>query len=249
MASIAFECAHPSSTDIAVTHVDKTNHVGGVYPRWLSKKVPYEVLSHIFILCSDLPVELLYFKTMKPCQVILSQVCSEWRQVAFSTGALWSNITISGWQIDNDFTHCLSLYQTCIDRAGAHPLIITLDLSSDRTDLQHVFEHFVLPFRIKMLDITLMYADLLLLSNVQTLNVEESAISLRSVQRMGDFAVPPFMDKTRALRVRGSDTEWFPAMFEQLCLPWDQLRLLECDSPAVPLSSSSAKHRRWSGAI
>ena len=120
MASTAYECACPSSTG-AVTNGDHD------YPRWL-RNVPYEVLSPIFFLCSDHPVELLYPRKILS-QVLLSQVCSEWRQVAFNTGALWSNITISDQRIVDDFTHCISFYdyQTCVGRAGAHPLTVSLD--------------------------------------------------------------------------------------------------------------------------
>ena len=38
-----------------------------------------------------------------------------------------------------------------------------------------------------------MHSDLPQLSNIQTLNVEEFAISLEGVQRIGNFAVPPFI--------------------------------------------------------
>ena len=56
----------------------------------------------------------------------------------------------------------------------------------------------------------------------------------REFQGLGNFFVPPFMDKPRAVRVQGTDTylERVPAILEELCSSWNQLRLLECDLPA-----------------
>jgi hypothetical protein len=90
-----------------------------------------------------------------------------------------------------------------------------------------------------MLDITLRYNDLDELPNVRTSNVEAFAISLEGVLGLGNFSVPPFMDKPRAIHVHGTDadSERVPVMLEELCSSWNQLRLLECDLPAIPLSS------------
>ena len=211
-------------------------HTSGVgYPSLL-RNVPYEVLSHIFVLCScSGPVLLPYQQANVPFQVILSQVCSKWRQVALSTGALWGNILIFIDIVED--AHRLFLYRTWIDRAGAHPLNITIYLGDGGAE--GAFQDFVLPFQIKMLDITLMYEKLPQLSDLPILNVEEFAISFYVIRKMENFAAPPFMNRTRSICLNAGKTGDLgesQVMLKKLCLPWHQLSSLECDSFAVPLS-------------
>ena len=167
-----------------MAHGDQSD---GVYYPQLLRNVPYEVLSNIFILCCSHPAELSYDKTNVPRQVILSHVCSKWRHVALSTGALWSEVIISS--LHQNYTHCLFLYRTWIDRAGAHPLAVTLYRYYPY--LRGFFQDFVLPFRIKKLDIVLRCRDFLALSHLQTSSVEEFAISLIQIWRVENFSVPP----------------------------------------------------------
>lgn len=223
-------------SDAKVTHTQiNDGHAKGVgYPPLL-KNVPNEVLSYIFVLCSYDSVRLPYKQANIPCQIVLSRVCSKWRQVALSTGALWSNIGIFGYNIHiiKDYERHLCLYRAWIDRAGAHPLTMTIELRFGGGELQ-VFQDFVLPFNIRMLDIAAMYEDLPRLSNLPTSNVEEFAITLFAVMKIEKFVAPPFMNKIRSICLR--DGEGSQVTLKELSLPWHQLRLLECDSQAVPLS-------------
>lgn len=200
-----------------------------------------EVLSYTFVLCScNDSVLLPYDQDNVPCQIILSQVCSKWRQVALSTGALWSNVRICGEDDTQDYEHGLFLYRAWIDRAGAHLLTVTIDFSDDRLDLQGVFQDFVLPFQFKKLSIIARYRNLPRLSSLPTLDVEEFAISLLAVHRIENFAAPPFMNKQRSICLRGPySSDWGQAMLKELCssLPWHELRSLECHSFAVSLST------------
>ena len=229
-----------SSTSVTVAHVDESNP-GRVDCPSLLRNVPYEVLSYIFVLCScNHSVELPYDKTNIPCQVILSQVCSQWCQVALSTGALWNNVVISDRGIDGDYAHSLSLYKTWIDRADAHSLTVTLELSVCSLNVQTVFQDFVIPFQIKMLNITLKYEDFHKLSKFATLNVEEFAISLTKVRRRKHFATPRFINKARRICLRGAvfdDPGHFQATLKELCLPCRQLRSLQCRLASAFLSS------------
>lgn len=148
-----------------MAHGDQSD---GVYYPQLLRNVPYEVLSNIFILCCSHPAELSY-------------------DLALSTGALWSEVIISS--LHQNYTHCLFLYRTWIDRAGAHPLAVTLYRYYPY--LRGFFQDFVLPFRIKKLDIVLRCRDFLALSHLQTSSVEEFAISLIQIWRVENFSVPP----------------------------------------------------------
>ncbi|KAF8337220.1 hypothetical protein F5887DRAFT_557003, partial [Amanita rubescens] len=98
----------PNTTTL-LTHVDESDHSID-FPSPI-RNVPSEVLSHIFVLCScDYPVPLLYRQWEVPHQVTISHVCSRWRQVALSTGVLWSNVRIS--KFDSEYARCRFLYQT-----------------------------------------------------------------------------------------------------------------------------------------
>jgi hypothetical protein len=117
--------------------------------------VPNELLSHIFVLlcsCSD-PIGV-------PYQVTISQVCSRWRQIALNTGTLWSNVGISH-RVASDHSRCLSTYRIWVSRAGSLPL--TVALTYYNLDL---LLDFVVPFRLRTLDISLWYSDLSALSDL-----------------------------------------------------------------------------------
>ena len=221
----------PSSSNATVANVDKSKSVD--YPSLL----PYEVLSHVFILCSNDPIRLPYDKTDAPCQVILLQVCSKWRQVAVSTGALWCQVMISDYSIVTNYALCLSLYRTWIDRAGTHPLTVALNHAST-VDVHKVFRDFVLPFRIKMLAVELRYEDCHKLSKFPTLRVEEFAISFRKIWKVENFAAPSFINKTRSIsfgEFDGSPEGSIQARMKELCLPWRHLCSLDL-SRGVSLS-------------
>ncbi|KAF8726580.1 hypothetical protein AX14_007679 [Amanita brunnescens Koide BX004] len=205
--------------------------------------LPYEILSHIFVLSSYRhSVKLPYDKRDVPCQVILSQVCSKWRHIALRTSALWSKVVVS--QLLPYTHHLLSIYRTWIGRAGNRPLTVTLEFGTSTYGpirVYNVFRNFVLPFRIEKLDIIeLTYQDLTELSQVSALNVEEFAISLRQIWKEESFTAPPFMNKARSICLHGGDYDnsgQFQAMLKELCLPWNQLHSLECHSPSACLSS------------
>ena len=237
------ESPQPFSDAKVTRNQVKEGHASDVgYPSLL-RNVPNEVLSHIFVLFSCDSVLLSYTQADDvPRQVVISQVCSKWRQVALSIGGLWSNIRTFDEDIIEHYVHYLSLYQAWIGRAGAHPLTITIDLASNRLDEEVIFQDFVLPFQIKRLDITVMCENLVRLSKFPTLNVEEFAISLVAVgsTEIENFAAPPFMNRTRSISLHDDEnhgSEWSQVMIKELCLPWHQLSFLDCDSPLSALLS------------
>jgi hypothetical protein len=198
--------SNSNATVVAHVQVQDEGHASGDDYPLLLRNVPNEVLSYIFILCSCRgSVIIPYNQASVPCQILLSQVCSKWRQVALSTSTLWSNIEMFDDNISiKDYERYLSLYRAWINRAGTHPLTVTIDLSSHYYfDEQELFQDFVLPFQFKRLNISVMYETLPQLSDFPTLNVEEFGISLDAVHRIENFAVPPFMNRTRSICLRG----------------------------------------------
>jgi hypothetical protein len=155
-------------------------------------------------------------------------VCSKWHQVALSTGALWSNIIICDDDIIQDYERRLGLYRARIDRACAHPLTVTIYLDDDRLDGQRVFQDFVLPFRFKKLGIVMTYISM-------AYQIYRPWM-LKSLRLRSSEYRNPFMNNKRGIFLCGEapdEPEWF---LKELCLPWHELRWLEC-SLIVPLSA------------
>ena len=206
-------------------HIYKSDSADDLSP---FRSLPNELLSRIFVLCSEFNIRVFYRRYRIPHQITISQVCSRWRQVALGTGALWSSIEVT--RFDTEYTRRLSLYQMLIGRAGDYPLTVSLYAYSSRLDIYKVFLDFVVPFRIKKLDITMYHK----LSDLPSLlNVEEFAISNLKDEDLNSSA---FMDKTRHISIWHFAEECEPKL-KQACLSWHRLRSFECDSGAVPLST------------
>ena len=199
------------------------------------RNLPNELLSRIFILCGDFPLRVFFRRFEVPHQFTVSQVCSRWRQVALSTGVLWSSFRVT--ELDTKFAHRLRLYRTLVGRAGDCPLTVSLFFYGPNPDVYKVFLDFVVPFRIKLLDITMPYHKLV---DLPPSSVEEYAIVVTHIQADEDLKVPPFMDKTRDISIwdsaMASDKHWGPKL-KELCLSWHQLRDLGCYSRVISLST------------
>ena len=223
------------SAPSATAHV----HEGDGDPPHL-RKMSYELLNRIFVLlsytdCTTLP----YDETNIPYQVTLSQVCSKWRTVALDTGELWNKVRILDQRITRkrDYAHCLFLYRTWINRAAAHPLTVVLLLEDYNRSVQAVFQDFVLPFQIQWLTVKLKFKQLAQLSNLPVLNIEALVISLGEVQRIENFAMPPFTNKTRCIYLYTDSLGWFDAMLKKFHFPWHQISRLQIQSFSASLSS------------
>ena len=200
--------------------------------------VPNELLSHIFVLlctCGDPIYYLPYFRDEVPHQVTISQVCSRWRQIALNTGDLWSNVGISH-RVASDHSRCLSIYRIWVGRAGSLPLTVALT----HYNLDLILD-FVVPFRLRTLDISLWYSDLSALSDLPNLDVEEFAISLIDCyDGSSDLELPQLvMDRTRYISFQGlcGTMPKSEATLNAFCSLWRQLRSLECDFIQVSLTA------------
>ena len=200
------------------------------YPSSL-RNVPSEVLSHIFVLCSN-PIILPYREI--PPQVTVSQVCSRWRQVALTTSVLWSSVSIT-WP-GSEYACVLSLYKIWVGRARKHPLTIQLSCRGECGDIHKVIRDFVVPFRIKMLDIVLPYDAWL---NFPPLDVEDFAITVNMSQGNGDLKTLPFMDRIRRISLwePPSFSTPFEPSFKGLCWSLHGLRSFVCHVHVVTLTT------------
>ncbi|KAK2464065.1 hypothetical protein APHAL10511_003895 [Amanita phalloides] len=203
--------------------------------------LPPEILSRIFILCTLYPIELPYVTDDLPDQLVLSQVCLKWRQIALDCAELWNNVMIL--QFDADYDHCASLYRTWVARAKDFPLTVKMELVTNDLDVCKIFRDFVLSFRIKMLAVTLSYETLSQLQDVPSLDIEEFSVGLTDFPADTEFIVPLFMGQVQRLcfRCLGATTHQqilgLPnTLLDNLRLPWHHLRIFECHPPAVPLA-------------
>jgi hypothetical protein len=184
--------------------------------------VPNEVLSYIFVLCCcTCPLRLPYWRHGVPLQVIISHVCSGWRQVALSTGVLWNNIRVSQLR-PACYALCLSIYKTWVCRAGNCPLSVALAFYDHRVPTRKVLLDFVVPFRFTTIEIAAnSYDDFSPLSGLPPLDVEEFAILVNSFIN-DHLNVLPFVDKIRRIQI-GNQYQGVSKL-----LPWNQLRSFEC---------------------
>ena len=203
------------------------------------KNWPNELLSHIFVLSSgSLVMPVFYCPPEVPHQLTISQVCSRWRQVALSTGVLWSNVKLTCFNVK--YADRLRLYRTWVGRAGDYPLTVSViyySLSGWHSDLRKVFLDFIVPFRIKTLDIKMSYHHLM---DLPSLSVEALAIAGINLPPADEYRkAPPFMDKTRRICIwlTPIPSEECEPKLKELSLSWHQLRSFECYSCVVSLST------------
>ncbi len=88
-------------------HIDKSGH--GVDDPSPLTNLPNELLSRIFVLCSDSSLNLFYRRFDVPHQRTISQVCSRWRQVALSTRVLWSNVQVTEFGLKSSTLGCRTI--------------------------------------------------------------------------------------------------------------------------------------------
>ncbi|KAF8350969.1 hypothetical protein F5887DRAFT_189365 [Amanita rubescens] len=202
------------------------------------RNLPNELLSRIFVLCCDSPLWVLDAQLGVPHQYTISQVCSRWRQVALSTGALWSNVHLKKCNASHPYyPHSLRVYRMWVGRAGDYPLTVSIYFSSSHPDFYKVFLDFIVPIRIKKLDIDLPFHRLV---DLPSLNVEEFTIAgINFLEADEDRKASQFMEKTRRICIGHilTPSEECEPKLKELFLSWHQLRSFECDSRRVSLST------------
>ncbi|KAJ7236198.1 hypothetical protein C8J57DRAFT_1728343 [Mycena rebaudengoi] len=91
--------------------------------------LPVEITSHIFLDC--LPSHRRVIPSPSRAPLLLAQICSQWREVALSTGELWSSLYPSRHLIDAqawcDWHPLRALMQTWFCRAKVAPLSLGLN--------------------------------------------------------------------------------------------------------------------------
>ncbi|KAJ6596226.1 hypothetical protein DFH09DRAFT_1357370 [Mycena vulgaris] len=96
------------------------------------KKLPADILSHIFTLCAPRPADL-YQITCTVCQkdvrLILCQICSHWRSVALDTLKLWSDVDVNFGR--TNITRILEVLNVWLSRSRGCPLSLKVTSGKD----------------------------------------------------------------------------------------------------------------------
>ncbi|KAJ7280365.1 hypothetical protein C8J57DRAFT_1302422 [Mycena rebaudengoi] len=79
------------------------------------RRLPPELLSHIFVLCAEDDSDCIRKVDRMPLLVL--QVCHAWRSLALATPALWARLTQEIWEPDD-----ITITDTWLSRSGACPL-------------------------------------------------------------------------------------------------------------------------------
>ncbi|KAJ7094732.1 hypothetical protein B0H15DRAFT_830689 [Mycena belliarum] len=92
------------------------------------KKLPAELLAEVFLFCIAHPTVLP--PTSHEPLLVLTQVCSGWRELALQTPQLWASISVSLTSEDTDVPRLAEITKQWISRAGTTcPLSITVECS------------------------------------------------------------------------------------------------------------------------
>ncbi|KAF8953524.1 hypothetical protein BDZ97DRAFT_2082628 [Flammula alnicola] len=109
-------------------------------------RLPHELASHIFTL--SIPMLMSHRKNYKKsllcAPLILGAVCQKWRQIAWSTPHLWTEISIN--LLPQKFPQRGQLAQEWLNRSGDLPLSIHLYHSDNSKDLPKKLEPVFYPF-------------------------------------------------------------------------------------------------------
>lgn len=103
-----------------------------------ARRLPHDIVAEIFLRC--VPVRPWYRNSLDVTRPpwLLGHICSGWRRVALSTPRLWSALRISlndGNEMRPDY--CAALVGAHLERAGACPLTLALDLAGESVTTAH----------------------------------------------------------------------------------------------------------------
>ncbi|KAF8335560.1 hypothetical protein F5887DRAFT_608938 [Amanita rubescens] len=131
----------------------------------------------------------------------------------------------------------LRVYRMWVGRAGDYPLTVSIYVYSSHPGFYKVFLDFIVPIRIKKLDIQLPFHRLV---DLPSLSVEEFTIAgINFIRSDEDRKASQFMEKTRRIRTGNvlTSSEVCEPKLKELFLSWHQLRSFECHSRSVSLST------------
>ncbi|KAF8632796.1 hypothetical protein AX17_004758 [Amanita inopinata Kibby_2008] len=192
------------------------------------KQLPNDVLREIFIWCACAGgrTDIHQIRKLAP-QLVLSHVCSPWRQVALSTGELWSNVSV--WLTSSSKVKTLDIAEIWLKRAGNFPVYLHLDVSSKyEVDCTTVFKKLCSNAQIACFDSDLLINKLNELSALPD-DLLQRVKEVRLTTNLFSAAKPPrlpsFIRHTRFLSCESPVSTSLNV--SEFPLPWDQIRYLD----------------------
>ncbi|KAF8635352.1 hypothetical protein AX17_003936 [Amanita inopinata Kibby_2008] len=200
------------------------------YHKAATARLPDDVLREIFIMCArtcgrvSLPLNK-YEWHMVP-QMALSQVCMTWRRVAFSTGRLWSNISISYPWVGN----ALKSIETWLQRAGRSAVSLKLVVTVRNSKFFADFQRLLCPVRITHLDLMIPLELLVMLSDLPDdalPDMEEVRLTVTHFVNLTSPKLPSFVRHARFFHCSSIGYQPSNSMVRDLVLPWSQIRYFD----------------------
>ncbi|KAF8624595.1 hypothetical protein AX17_007088 [Amanita inopinata Kibby_2008] len=191
------------------------------------KRLPEDILRKTFILCAHaygtVQIPLRSNPCGTPMQLVLSHVCSLWRQIALSTGELWSDVCVSQLLAQGTIHTC----KIWLQRAGNLPIAVKLGGFSESLNVTAIQNLFCVA-RITYLDLMICRRDLPMLRALP----DDVLPDVREVRLSMQFnrykSIPPylpsFFQHARFFRCH----RYLPNVYiHKLTLSWGGLRYLD----------------------
>ncbi|KAK2461322.1 hypothetical protein APHAL10511_006849 [Amanita phalloides] len=201
------------------------------------KKLPEDMIRCIFAcVAQDRAIHFTYYRDDVPPQVVLSRVCSAWRQIALDMGSLWSCVTVVPRNNLRAFHEIWPLRIT-----GHLTVYLTLPYPSCVTSREDLWDP-LLRFQLTEIEFVMDTAQLRELHQISdevSLRVERVGLVIKG-RRLKVERPPQFISRLLySFRLRASleneDYGYFDP--ENFLLPWSQLRRLELRGILIHLSS------------
>ncbi|KAK7062000.1 hypothetical protein R3P38DRAFT_2678356 [Favolaschia claudopus] len=199
--------------------------------------LPTEITAEIFVECLALFEPLCLPPSLQSAPTALSCVCSQWRAIALSTSALWSQLTMECGKFAPKIISEADLVENTVDtwlkRAGPRPISLAVEYSSEGPEIYpfsrlrgiiHCWSHQIQHLRLNLGESR--YVDILELEKPSFPLLR--TVALGCAQRRRGFTPPVkpvLFDKAPNLTyLRFLDGGVTPTLF---ALPWSQLT--ECE--------------------
>ncbi|KAK2467439.1 hypothetical protein APHAL10511_000674 [Amanita phalloides] len=194
--------------------------------------LPDDVLTHLFVFIAQQYGSVEFPLKKTPPQVVLSHVCSHWRQLALHTFELWNDIHIRDCDVSQ-------VPHEWVPRAGTSSVALTLEpihvkFDSD-TRVANIIQNLVSNFKAEIVHIQMTLGHLTALSaspDASLQNIESLHLNLHSDLDLNkSFRVMPHVfarlrEMTICYKKYGGDGRKLEIAVERLPLPWSQLQCL-----------------------
>lgn len=241
---------HPGHS-IVQTDINQGDEVLSLVP---IQKLPWELLSTIFLLCHRGD----YRPSPASAPLLLCAICSGWRWVALETPQLWNTVKLRLSSSDEDLESDLNFSRMWIERSGSYPLSVDISMGLGVTIQQHpVVDLLILHFgRLQKIRASFLASLLIPLPRITprsldqledlelNFDVDNSFEQEHELEELSLFLAGDHLsgEDVGALgstpRLRSVKLRCYPLLnVSRMALPWAQLTVLVIDGLTLPRES------------